>query len=202
MVELYVVRHGETDTNYEMRVNGRSTDMPLNQTGIEQARALRNEIDMTTFDIVYTSPLKRAKETAQILNNGIHDALIVDDRLAEADYGTWDGVSEKELYQEHPETFDENGFLLPSFIEYAENAESYQSVYRRVESFLQDISTLGDQRVMTVCHGFISRAILRQVLEINDLSKIVQPANGGVSKYQLTEKNRYLRFYARKKFIE
>ncbi|MCH4009091.1 histidine phosphatase family protein [Companilactobacillus sp.] len=199
MAELYVVRHGETDTNKEMRINGRSTNMPLNEKGIQQAENLAKEIDMSSFDVVYTSPMTRALQTAEILNKGVHDELIQDDRLYEADYGSWDGVSEDELEKKYPQTFDENGFLLPSYINYAENAEDYEHVYQRVESFLQDVTKLGDKKVMAVCHGFISRAIFKQVTGISDISKVVQSANAGISKYQLTEKNRYLRFYARKK---
>lgn len=202
MVELYVVRHGETSTNKEMKVNGHSTDMPLNETGIEQAKALAEQLDISSFDVIYTSPMKRALQTAEILNKGVHDVLIKDDRLYEADYGSWDGVSEKELMEQHPDAFDENGFLLPTFLKYAKNAESYEHVYQRVESFLNDMAKLGDEKVMVVCHGFISRVIFKQVTGIPDLSKVVQPANAGVSKYQLTANNRYLRFYARKKFIE
>ena len=202
MVELYVVRHGETDTNKEIRINGRSTDLPLNATGRKQASELANELDMSSFDVVYTSPMKRALETAEILNQGVHDELIQDERLYEADYGSWDGLTEKELYKQYPQAFDENGFLLPNFIDYAKNAENYQDVYRRVDSFLNEITELGDKKVLAVCHGFISRSVFKLVTGIDDISKVVQSANAGVSKYQLTKNNRYLRFYARKKFIE
>lgn len=202
MVELYVVRHGETDTNKEVRINGRSTDLPLNKTGIKQSEELAKEVDMSTFDVIYTSPMKRAKQTAEILNQGVHDELLQDERLAEADYGSWDGVRESEIYPKYPQVIDENGFLLPNYIDYAKDGEDYQDVYKRVESFLQDITKLGDKKVMAVCHGFISRSIFKQVTGITDISTVVQSANCGVSKYQLTDKHRYVRFYARKKFVE
>ncbi|AKP67955.1 histidine phosphatase family protein [Companilactobacillus ginsenosidimutans] len=201
MVELYVIRHGETDTNKEVRINGRSTDMPLNETGIKQAHELAEEIDISKFDYIYTSPMKRALQTAKILNQGVDDELIQDERLYEADYGSWDGVKESELYAKYPQTFDDNGFLLPNFMDYAENAEPYESVYKRVESFLAEITELGDKKVMAVCHGFISRAIFKQVTGIPDISAVVQSANAGVSKYQLLRTHRYVRFYARKKYI-
>ena len=202
MVELYIVRHGETDTNKEMRINGRSTNMPLNEKGIQQAEELAKEIDMSSFDVVYTSPMKRAMQTAEILNNGVHDELIQDERLFEADYGSWDGRSEEEMISKYPDTVDENGFLLPNFIQYAEGAEKYEDVYARVDSFLNDVTKLGDKKVMAVCHGFISRAVFKLVTETPSISTVVQSANCGVSKYQLTENHRYVRFYARKKFIE
>ncbi|GKQ43283.1 phosphoglycerate mutase [Companilactobacillus sp. RD055328] len=199
MVEVYIIRHGQTDTNKEKRINGNSTDLPLNATGRQQASQLRESFDLSDFDEVISSPLIRAYETAQIVTESTGIEVKTDARLREADYGSWDGKSETELFAKYPQTFDNNGYLLPNYIEYAENAEDYEDVYARIDELLNEISQLGDdKKVALVCHGFISRALMKVILGVDDISKIIQPKNCGVSKYRLTEAGqRHILYYAR-----
>ncbi|MDO1605783.1 histidine phosphatase family protein [Lactobacillus sp. YT155] len=199
MVELYIIRHGETDTNKEKRINGNSTNLPLNEKGRQQAQELHDEFDLSGFDAVISSPLKRAYETAQIVTAGTGLEIKTDDRLREADYGSWDGESEAELSVKYPEVFDKRGYLLPGFIEYAEDAESYEEVYARIDQLVTELSQLGDdKKVALVCHGFISRAFMKVMVDVKDISQIIQPRNCGVSKYEIDSKgNRYLLYYGR-----
>lgn len=92
MIEVYIVRHGETDTNKEQRINGASTNLPLNAVGIKQVQELQQSFAIQKINRVYSSPMKRALQTAEILNNGYHQ-IEVDERLQEIDYGDWDGHS-------------------------------------------------------------------------------------------------------------
>lgn len=69
MLELYIVRHGQTETNHQNRVNG-ITNLSLNESGRTQVKNLKKNFDTTKIDEIYSSPLKRAFETAQILNDG------------------------------------------------------------------------------------------------------------------------------------
>ena len=197
MVELYIVRHGETDTNSEVRINGMSTNMPLNAKGIKQIETLAKNIDINQFDEVYSSPMKRALQTAEILNNGVHE-IKQDDRLFEADYGSWDGLKEEELIVKYPDAFDENGFLLPTYTKYAKNAEEYSHVYQRIESFMDEMGQKGDEKILVVCHGFVSRAFMKVTTGATNISNIIQPKNGGVSKYKISKTgNKYVKYYAR-----
>lgn len=202
MVELYVVRHGETDSNSQKRLNGGLTNLPLNDVGIEQAKKLSKEIKIEDFDEIYTSPLIRAKQTAEILNHGVHD-LKVDERLIEARYGKWDGASEAKLISEYPEVFDENDFLFPEYKKYVDDGEDYDDVYKRVDDFITEMSKKGDKKIMAVCHGFISRSFLKVITGAQNISAIVQPGNAGVSKYRLTESGtRFLTYYGRQTDID
>ncbi|MQS76655.1 histidine phosphatase family protein [Companilactobacillus halodurans] len=197
MVELYIVRHGETDTNYENRINGMSTDMPLNANGIKQIEELKKHLDINKFDEVYSSPLKRAMQTAEILNQGVHEVQ-QDKRLYEADYGSWDGIREEDLVDKYPDAFDENNYLLPSYTKYAKNGEEYADVYKRVEDFMDDMGKKGDEKIMVVCHGFVSRSFLKVVTGADDISRIIQPDNGGVSKYTISKSGtKYINYYGR-----
>ncbi|KRN99387.1 histidine phosphatase family protein [Companilactobacillus kimchiensis] len=197
MVELYIVRHGETDTNYEGRINGMSTDKPLNAKGIAQVEELEKHIDVNKFDEIYSSPMKRAMQTAEILNQGVHE-VHQDKRLYEADYGTWDGLKEEDLRDKYPDAFDENRYLLPNYTKYAKNAEEYDDVYKRVEDFMDDMAKKGDKKIMVVCHGFISRSFVKGVTGAQNISNIIQPDNAGVSKYVISNSGtKYLIYYGR-----
>jgi len=197
MVELYIVRHGETDTNYEGRINGMSTDKPLNARGIEQVEELAKYVDINKFDEIYSSPMKRAMQTAEILNQGVHE-IKQDKRLVEADYGSWDGLKETELHAKYPDAFDENSYLLPNYTKYAKDGEEYDDVYKRVEAFMDDMAKKGDEKIMVVCHGFVSRSFVKVVTDAKSISNIIQPDNAGVSKYMISNSGaKYLMYYGR-----
>jgi len=202
MTELYIVRHGETDTNHEGRVNGRATNLPLNQRGKEQLENLRQYIDINSFDEVYSSPLKRALESAEILNQGVHE-IKTDDRLAEIYYGSWDGLKMKETREKYPDAFDENLYILPNYTKYATDGESNDSVYNRVRSFLKDISKKKNKKILVVCHGFISRSFFKVIMQNPNIEDVVQPENAAVSKYKISESGHpYLIYYGRVSDIE
>ena len=89
---LYIIRHGKTDWNNERKLQGR-TDIPLNEEGIEMARRARDEYRNVPFDICYCSPLKRARQTADILLEGRDIPIITDDRLLEMSFGIYEGIN-------------------------------------------------------------------------------------------------------------
>lgn len=203
MVELYIVRHGETDTNTGHLLNGKLTNMPLNEVGIKQAEALAKEINIEDFDEIYASPMDRAMKTAEILNHGVLK-IQPDERLYEADYGSWDGLKEADLMAKYPDAFDENGFVLPEYTKYVSDGEDYEHVYQRVNDFINDMSKKkNDSKILVVCHGFISRSFLKVVTGVTNISSVVQLNNAGVAKYRISPKgNRFLIFYGRQKDID
>jgi probable phosphoglycerate mutase len=86
-MNLYVVRHGQTDLNKEKRIQGRK-GLPLNETGIEQANIAKDLLKDIVFDFVYSSPLERAVQTAQIIVPYIKP--IIDERINVYDAGEAD----------------------------------------------------------------------------------------------------------------
>ena len=88
-MKVYIARHGQTDWNIQHRAQGR-TDIPLNETGRTQAKALYENIKDIKFTAVYASPLRRAAETAQIATDGKYN-ILYDDRLAERSFGDFEG---------------------------------------------------------------------------------------------------------------
>lgn len=86
---IYLVRHGQTDWNVMGKNQGWS-DIEMNETGIEQAKLLAKQIKGIEFDIVFSSPLKRALKTAEIIHNG---DIIIDERIIERSNGELEGQS-------------------------------------------------------------------------------------------------------------
>ena len=79
---IYFVRHGETDYNKQGRAQGHM-DIPLNETGLMQAKTVAKALKNTKLDVIYSSPLQRAKVTADTINTHHNVEVICDDRLKE-----------------------------------------------------------------------------------------------------------------------
>ena len=90
-MKIKFVRHGETDLNYPVRRMQGISDYDLNSNGIKQAEAIRNKLAEEDFDIIISSPLKRAKHTAEIINEFKKLDIILDDRIIERNYGQLEG---------------------------------------------------------------------------------------------------------------
>ncbi|NLD95435.1 MAG: histidine phosphatase family protein, partial [Fibrobacter sp.] len=101
-MKLGFVRHGQTQWNLEGRLQG-SSDIPLNQTGRAQAAAAVQVLGTGRWDAIVSSPLSRARETAQIIADGLGLELgPAYDLLVERDYGQGEGVVESEALQRWP----------------------------------------------------------------------------------------------------
>lgn len=199
MVELYIVRHGETDTNYTGKINGSATNLSLNETGRQQVQYLKDhmDIDIKDFDEVYSSPLKRAIETAEILDHGTHE-IKTDDRLREINYGAWDGLLASDMIAKYPDGFDENGYLVEDYVKFSKDGETYQSVYQRVQGFIDDMSKKGDEKILVTCHGFITRAFVKLMTDTPDITDIWEPENASATKFKISNSgHKYLVYYGR-----
>ena len=90
-MKLYITRHGETKRNKEQRVLGR-TDDPLSEKGLAQAAELAEKMKDIEIDMIFVSPLSRARQTAQAVGD-VKDLIpIVDERLIETNFGDFEGV--------------------------------------------------------------------------------------------------------------
>ena len=98
--EFWLVRHGETQWSASGRHTG-LTDIPLNATGEERARALSRRLAGHTFAHVWTSPLARARRTCELA--GFGDAAQVDPDLVEWDYGQYEGITTAQIRQDRPD---------------------------------------------------------------------------------------------------
>lgn len=103
-LDLYLVRHGETDSSRENRFSGES-DIPLNARGEAMARALADYYARERWAAIYSSPLRRALETAKPLAERVRIAVRVEAALHEIRYGLWDGTLETAAEERYPSAF-------------------------------------------------------------------------------------------------
>lgn len=147
-----LLRHGQTDWNIDMRLQGIS-DIPLNDHGRDQAKVAGLALQSVQWDLLITSPLSRAKETSQIVSGFIGiDGTTEYPALLERSFGIAEGLS----YEQWKETY-QNG-------ETAEGSESLAELTERVHSLLEMLSHdfLG-KRVLAVSHGALIRRIINIV---------------------------------------
>jgi broad specificity phosphatase PhoE len=146
-MKLLVTRHGQTDWNVQKKVMGRC-DEPLNEKGLMQAEETRNELSDETINLIICSPLKRARQTAEIMNtNDI--PIIYDNRLIERDFGEFEGLETKD--------FDFHGYWNYYKNNNYKSAENIQEFFKRVYDFLDDIiEKYHDKNILIVAHGGVS----------------------------------------------
>lgn len=152
-MNIWITRHGQTDLNKKKLMQGLS-DMPLNETGIEQAKKARAMIGDMKFDAVYSSSLIRAVKTASIIGNVPEDEIIKDDRIIETDFGKYERTRYCTMG-----LFMTLYWALPEVFKAPESVETVDHMVRRSSEFLSEIESKDYDNVLIVCHGGIIRAL-------------------------------------------
>ncbi|MBR2990663.1 MAG: histidine phosphatase family protein [Solobacterium sp.] len=150
---IYIIRHGQTAMNHSHVLQGRS-DLPLNEKGIRQAESAGEWLASQgiVFDRIYSSPLQRAVQTAELAVPGI--PVTIDDRLIEMDYGPYEGTDLKSLTPE----------LVLFFSDFVNNPapegmEQLSDVVRRCGAFLEDIKDLHGNLLIST-HAIAMKGLL------------------------------------------
>lgn len=162
-MRIYLVRHGETDWNIDRRYQG-IEDIPLNNTGVMQAKLCAKALSNIQFDAIYSSPLTRAYDTAMLIAQGLRKGhsvnpiegersstcyeVKVDERLIERDFGLISGLFPKER---------------EAFIQSKKDAnmEPFEHLTARVMETLEEIrNKYSDGKVLIITHGGVINAIL------------------------------------------
>lgn len=164
-MRLYIIRHGETAWNTQLRLQGQ-TDIELNENGRMLARKTAQAMKAIPFNLVITSPLKRAKETASLIIGGRDIPIREDERIREISFGDMEGrhISKEEREDEHSGFY--RFFHDPENYVPAPHGESIQSLCRRTASFLEELRSkteLADKTILISTHGAASRALLAAV---------------------------------------
>ncbi len=147
---VWLARHGQTDYNVPpARIMGR-LDVPLNARGREQARELAKEVAVNGLAALWTSPLARARETAEIVGASLELEPRIDERLVESDRGRWEGRYIRDVEREDPEAWRAwrragGDFRFPG-------GESLSEHLERVDAALRDVEA-GPLPALVVCHG-------------------------------------------------
>lgn len=158
---IYLIRHGETDWNRDKRFQGQ-TDIPLNQTGREQASSLVSLMNQLKIEAAFSSDLSRAYETAQIALSDSRLTIIKDYRLRETNIGCAEGLT----YEEIVEQFGEDALTKwRSYEEHNmdykyENGESKRQMMIRIRDTVLETSQASNKNNIAIfCHGMVMRAM-------------------------------------------
>lgn len=147
-MKICLVRHGETDWNVLGKLQGK-TDIPLNQKGKEHAEKCGNSLKNSNWDLIVSSPLRRAKETAIVINNSINAPIIIMDAFKERDYGIAEGMDLKQRLLKFPDK------QYPM-------KEPRNSLNERVLTGMRELVTnfTDSNKLIVVSHGSIINTIL------------------------------------------
>ena len=161
---LYLVRHGETDWNKEYRFQGR-TDIPLSKEGMIQAEKVGQRLK-DKFDVIYTSPLTRAVQTAEIISKTSSMSPIIYDNLIEVDFGEWEGLTFEQVERDYAKEYklwktDEN---LGPILGGEQNMKN--AAIRGKKALLDIVSKNKGKNIVVVAHGAIIKASLIGIFDL------------------------------------
>ena len=156
-MNLYLVRHGQTDWNTQRIIQGQ-TDIPLNATGIAEAEKLKPKIDKLPIEVCVSSPLRRARKTAEIIVDG-RCKIIETDLLKERGFGDFQGKSTS-VYRVN--------YWDPTLDLSDHNVESMRELLVRARKFLDWVQELGYENVLVVSHGDFLKAVHYSLVGYNE----------------------------------
>ena len=177
-MKIYLVRHGQTDSNLKKIYDNVKLDEDINENGIKQAEELRDKIKNLKFDIIYSSQLKRAIHTANIINYN-NNKIIIDKRLEERNTGNLAGkpleYTNREVYWDYY-----------SNIKYG-TEEIIDHLFNRVNSFLNELKDKNYNTVLIVAHSGVSKAFYAYFNGIPKDGKFLNLGlkNGEIIEYEL-----------------
>jgi probable phosphoglycerate mutase len=185
---LYIVRHGETDWNRLGKLQGR-TDTDLTDNGRRLAGLTAEGLKEVKFDFIYSSPLRRAYDTADIIRRDRAIEIVTDERLLEAGFGAHEGsiVDKRKgslaLFFDDPVRYEPEG-----------TAESYEEIIGRTKSFLDEIifpieRENSNATILISGHGAVNKGLMLNLLgtKLEDFWKGVYQDNCAVNIFEIKD---------------
>ena len=163
-MKIYFVRHGETDWNKERKIQGQ-VDIPLNEFGRHLARETAKGLRDVPFDVCFTSPLGRARETAEIILQGRDVPILEDKRILEMNFGVLEGKCCSKEGWDVPDSF-QMFFDDPVHYQATEGGEDFQAVRERTGDFLNWLfaqEQYQDSTVLVTTHGAAMAGLLNNL---------------------------------------
>jgi len=165
-LRLLLVRHGETDWNLQRRYQGH-IDVTLNKTGKQQSQKLAQLIQDVKLDLIISSSMSRAKETANIISQyHPHINLHMNNGLREITHGFWDGKLEREIAQEFPK-YLQHLHTHPSQLQIP-SGETLQTLWKRTiiifNAIIEESLNKHLQTILVVAHGVINQVLFCHIL--------------------------------------
>ncbi len=157
-MKLFLIRHGQTDWNTKGKIQGNS-DIELNDIGVKQAEELSKKLlaENYSFSKIYSSSLKRAAKTAEILSENTNIEYITIDGIKEMNFGLWEGLSWSEVKDKYPSEYEE-WFIKRRYTK-TPKGESYQDMLDRVLMAIYKIINENSENVVIVTHSAVIMSI-------------------------------------------
>lgn len=162
MKRLIILRHGETEWNREERFRGMA-DLPLTENGLHQAKCAAERIAQLKPDVIYSSPLRRAMQTAEAVGNTIGLPVHQEENLKDINYGLWQGLSLNEAYNKYRKDYLQ-WLHKPQLMSFPQG-ESLPVVQERVNKLLKfiDVSHENDA-ILFVTHKVVCKVLIITLL--------------------------------------
>jgi broad specificity phosphatase PhoE len=165
MAELILARHGETAWNVEKVFRGRA-DVNLDEVGVKQAALLGKHLNHWKLEAIYSSPLRRASETANIVARDHKIAMNIAQGLIDFDYGDWQSLPEQEVESVYPDILKEwhnnpQKVRMPG-------GESLEGVRRRAAQVVKDVLSRHQGSVLLVSHRVVIKVLICYLLGLDN----------------------------------
>ncbi|MEK7608661.1 MAG: histidine phosphatase family protein [Patescibacteria group bacterium] len=169
-MNLVVVRHGETDFNKSGKLQGRREDLSLNTEGKTQANDLADMLAQEKVDAIFSSPLKRARKTADVIAKKVGMKITEKEELSECDFGSLSGKTWKEVAKIAGKDMEYIDKTLLKYDYRPYGGESATEVKSRLTSFLRELKKTRHRNVILVTHGGIIRLLHKMLGEDIELN--------------------------------
>jgi alpha-ribazole phosphatase len=193
-MRLLIARHGQTKHNLDRRYQG-ITDAPLNETGRAQASQLAERLAGEKIDVIYSSPLMRSTQTAELIAKTNGMGIKKDERLREISFGEWEGMSYDEIQAQSPDHLrkwiDDPAHVPPP------NGETLNQLAVRVKEAVKELRFRhADDTILVVTHGGVIRTMLCLSLGL-DLNRHLQfeSATGSLSELSFYDEGVSLKLF-------
>ena len=162
-MKLYFVRHGESEANVQHVISNRESPFGLTERGKRQARTLAGKLKDISFTAIFTSPILRARETAEILSQSFNLPYQLTEALREYDCGILEEKSDEESWRLHRHYYDE-WTLHHNYTNKPEDGECFVDIKDRFLPFIESFKHESDDHVLLIGHGGLFHLMLPLVL--------------------------------------
>lgn len=182
-MKLYIMRHGETDWNAQVRLQGCS-DVPLNENGRRLAKVTGEALKDIKFDAVFSSPLSRAVETAKLVLGEQRVPIVTDHRIIEISFGEWEGRRSQKEFGEIPQDMLYNFFHATEKYVAPPKGETFAQILERTKDFYEELmqkKEFANSNILISSHGAAARALLQNVYRDGNFWQSGVPGNCAIT---------------------
>jgi len=162
-MKLHLVRHGESEANIQHVISNRESPFGLTELGKQQATTLANNLRDIPITSIFSSPILRARETADIVSRAFYLPYQVTEVLREYDCGILEGKSDKKSWNQHRKYY-EDWTVHHDLLSKPEGGENFVDIQNRFLPFIESIKHGGEKHILLIGHGGLFHLMLPLIL--------------------------------------